>query len=107
VLPIENSPPGIQTIPAGGGPAGTPELGAVGAKAIAPTDGQASQAAELSIVFAAGLDRELLTARIVMAVTTINTVARISAARPFRLVTSWFFISPTTMCDPYLEHYHL
>lgn len=88
-------------MPGGGGPGAPAELGAVAAKAIEPTEGHASHAAELSIAFAAGFDRERLTARIVMAEAIISTVPRMSPAR--RLVTCLLFILPA-VCDPYLEH---
>jgi len=42
VLPIENSPPGIQTIRAGAGPGVVEEFETVGANVIGPTDGHDS-----------------------------------------------------------------
>src|SRR5262245_8500777 len=43
VLPIENSPPGIQTMPAGAGPGAADELLMVVVKVIEPADGQTAQ----------------------------------------------------------------
>ena len=80
-------------MPSGAGP-GALELGTVAAKAIEPTEGQASQAAEISIVFATGFDREPLTARTVMAAMMIRPVPRMIPARRFRLVGWLFFIAP-------------
>jgi hypothetical protein len=50
VLPIENSPPGIHTIPAGTGPGAVKDFETVGANVIGPTDGHDSHSA----VFGAG-----------------------------------------------------
>ena len=49
-LPIENSPPGIQTIPAGTGPDGSVVFGLVAAKAAATTDVSDSYAGAGSVV---------------------------------------------------------
>jgi hypothetical protein len=45
VLPIENSPPEIQTVPAGAGPGAVEEFGTVPENAIEPADGHDSHSA--------------------------------------------------------------
>jgi hypothetical protein len=61
VLPIENSPPGIQTIPAGAGPGGVDVFEVVGTKVIDPTDGHDSHSVAVDKgVAAAGLSRRIV-----------------------------------------------
>ena len=78
-------------------------MGTVAEKAIEPTEGHAAHEAEISIVLAAGFDRELLTARMMMAITIISTVPRMSPVRGCSLVGSLFFIS--TITGEYLAFY--
>jgi hypothetical protein len=73
-------------------------LAAVGAKAIEPTDGHASHAAGLSIVFGAvAFDRDRFTARTVRAATMISPVPRMIPARRLLLVYCLFAIPLTTL----------
>jgi hypothetical protein len=62
-----------------------------------PIDGHAAQAAELSIVFAAGFDRDLLTAITVIVAAITNPAAKMIMTSRFPLLRWLFFMNENTI----------
>src|SRR5215469_13022523 len=104
-LPIENSPPGIQTIPAGARPGGSVVFGIVAAKAAETTDVSDSFAGADSVVAESGsLAREAFIAYSVMAaaMTRPNASGQLRRReRLFELFSFFIWLTPVegAVCD--------
>src|SRR6185436_15670872 len=75
--PIENSPPGIQTIPLGGGPAGTVSAGTVAANAGSIRD-------SVAVVMGLATGSNTCPARSIQAVPPAASIKRMAAGRLWR-----------------------